>query len=64
MRDSVAAARRSVKLVMTPIILVAVQVSELFSRRVFLTKHVLAFSWMSSRDLRKAGLLVVVSVVS
>ena len=52
------------KLVMTPIISVSVQVSELFPRRVFLTKHVLAFSWMSSRDLRKAGLLVVVSVVS
>ena len=48
---------------MTTIILVAVQISNFFSRRAFLTKTVLAFSWMSSRDLRKAGLLVVVSVV-
>ena len=63
LRDSVAAARRSVKSVMTTIISVAVQVAILFSRRVFLTKNVLAFSWMSSRYLRKACLLAVVSVV-
>ena len=62
--DGVAAARRSVKSVMTPIISVAVQMSYFFSRGVFLAEHVLVFSWMNSRDLIKAGLLVVVSVFS
>ena len=64
MRDGVAAAKRSVKSVMTPIILVAVQIYDFLSRGVFLAAHVLVFSWMSSRDLSKAGLLVVVSVFS
>ena len=52
------------KLVMTPIISVAVQISDFFSRGVFLAEHVLVFSWMSNRDLSRAGLLVVFSVVS
>ena len=62
-RDSVVAAWRSVKSVMNTIIWVAVQVADFFSRRMFLTKTVLAFGWMGSGALRGAGLLGVVSVV-
>ena len=63
LRDSVVAAWRSVKSVMTTIIWVAVQVADFLSRRVFLTKNVLAFGWMGSGALRGACLLGLVYVV-
>ena len=45
-RDSVVAAWRSVKSVVNKILWVAVQVSGYLSKRMFLTKNVLAFGWM------------------
>ena len=47
---------------MNKIILITVQVADFLSRKMFLTKNVLAFGWMGSRALRGADLHVVVHV--
>ena len=62
-RDSVVAAWRSVKSVVNKILWVAVQVADFLSKRMFLTKNVLAFGWMGSGALRGACLLDLVYVV-
>ena len=41
---------------------VAVQVADFLSKRIFLTKDVLAFVWLGSEAVRRAVLLVVVCV--
>ena len=61
-RDSVVAAWRSVKSVVSKILWVAVQVADFLSKRMFLTKNVLACGWMGSEAVRGAGLLAVVWV--
>ena len=61
-RDSVVAAWRSVKSVVNKILWVAVQVAGFLSKRMFLTKNVLAFGWMCIEAVRGAGLLAVVWV--
>ena len=45
---------------MNKILWVAVQVADFLSKRMFLTKNVLAFGWMGSEAVRGAGWLAVV----
>ena len=47
------------KSVVNKILWVAVQVADFLSKRMFLTKNVLAFGWMGSEALRGADLRVV-----
>ena len=61
-RDNVVVAWRSVKLVVNRILWVVVKVADFLSRRMFLTKNVVAFDWMGSENVRGAGLLAVVWV--
>ena len=56
------AAGRYVKQGVNKIRWMAVQVAGCLAKRMFLTKNVLAFGWMGSGAVRRAGLLAVVWV--
>ena len=59
-RDSVVAARGSVKSVVDKILWVAVQVADFLSKRMFLTKTILTCGWMGmGKAAREAGLIAV-----